>query len=221
MKQYFGILTLDSKMTESIYVKKTGTANYDWNGTDVGSIDNISNKVSSTVPLKLYYCITGFYFTIEKYNTFYHCVEILKDIFEIPSNMYNLCTYKNKKYFISKCDADNQRPYRLVFSKNISDTERIVSIFHWIIGVKGKYWLYEDEYKKITFSRFPYHLTSSNDLYSSQQRIMLPNKEIKIKMANIFISDKKLDLLKDFMSRDLRWWYLKIKKNLDILSCDN
>jgi len=219
MPIYPGILTIDSSLTESVYVTKTGTGDFSWNGDDVGEIDNIANRVSCTAQVKLYYCISEFYFILEPYSILTHCIEILKEIFDIPRKLYNVCKYKGKMSLMFLCQADNEKPIK-VTNYSLTDTERIIVIFHWIIGVKGKYWLYQDNTDSIVFSRGPYKKDyQKTDLTNAAARKIFKTIKIKRMLSDIFISDDKRELLKLFMVDNLRSWYIEIIKRLDMLDC--
>lgn len=216
---YRGLLTLDSKTTESIYLRKKSKAEYSWDGEEVGPIDHITNRVSTTIPIKLYYCASGYYFILEKYDKFHHCVEILKEIFDIPRKRYNICTYGKAKYFMFTCDPDYERPINISKVKRASDDFRVIALFHWIIGVSGKFWLYQNGDEKVIFSKGPYHFDFSKvDMSRNMASRVFTDKETKDRLAKLFIDEKKLDLLNEFISQDIRWWYLEIIRKLDILT---
>jgi hypothetical protein len=216
---YNGLLTLKSAVTESIFLTKTTKRDFSWNGEYVGAIDDITNLVSTRVSVKLYYCAAGYYFSLESYSELHHCVEILKEIFDIPRKLYNICTLKSKRYFMFYSEPDYEHPGKISKYVDTSDNFKVIALFHWIIGVNGKYWVYKKDDEQIIFSKGPYRINYSSDVMpKSMIRRIFDNKTKKDILMEVFDDKKKLDRLNDFIASDIRWWYLKIIKRIDELT---
>lgn len=217
MSTYPGILTISSSCSE-LYVTKTGSGDFAWDGTDIGSVDDIANHVSCTANVRLYYCVSGFYFILEKYTELNHHIEILKDIFEIPRKPYHLCTHRSKPYLMFLSYPDFELPIKRPVTK-MDDFERVILVFHWIICVTGKFWRYDGPDGSVVFSRGPYTLDyEKSDLKDSIARRIFRNITIKKELSEFFVSDEKKEQLRSHFS-ELHTWYNEIINRLSILEC--
>lgn len=216
---YNGLLTFSSSVTESIFMMKKDELNFSWDGEEVGPIDKITNRVSTRISMKLYYCASGYYFYLEHYSELQHRIEILKTIFDIPRTGYNICTVGSKKYFMYYCEPDYERPGKLSKSNKFTDDFKIIALFHWIIGINGHFWVHEKDGKHTVFSKGPYYIDlSSVDISKQMANRIFDTNYKKENIMCTFDDPEKLDLLNDFIAQEVRWWYLKIIKRIDELT---
>jgi hypothetical protein len=212
------MLTFNSENTCSLFVKKYGKKELNWDGSYIGSIENAANKVSTVVKVDMYYCYSGFYFVLERYTDLQMNIESLKDIFDIPRRKYHLCKYKDKSYFMYLCDPNNECPGRFFHNKKYTYKflDRLILVFYWLVGVNGKIWLYKDEDDKISItSHGPYLI--KNEFSDLMERRIFPNKEVKDELYNFFSREEKLERFSTEFSTKNRHWYLAIISRLSSL----
>ena len=219
---YDGILTISSQDV-AVFVKKLWIFDIEWNGQYIGRIDHLANRVSSTCTSLVFYCNRGFFFMLEKYDEFSHYIEILKCLFDLPLRPFNICKYRCRKYFMFLTFPDNENEFKISKYKpfEISDGQRLIGIFHWILGVKGKMWRYKDNQEYIFMSRGPYEFDYDKyDFKKIELAKYLPDLETKYKFHLFFSQPDKLNMISEFLSDNgMRNWFNEITKKIRILSC--
>lgn len=212
------ILTFNSENTCKLFLKKHDKAEPNWDGSNIGSIDNIANMVSTTVNVNLFYCSSGFYFILEKFSLVQLNIERLKRIFGLPFRRYNLCTYEKKNFFMFECDPNNEHPGKIKHAKNqkYHYYDRMLIIFYWIIGFRGNIWLFKVNDKLTITTNGPY--VSKSSFSEVMEAKIFPNKEIKDEFYEFFSQDDKLELLSnEFCTRD-RKLYLSILRKINSIA---
>ena len=217
---YLGVLTISSKYT-SAFVKRTFDIKIEWTGQDIGNVDHFANRVSAKSASPIFYCTTGFYFMLEKYDSVSHRVEILKGLFGIPARPFNICSYKKKKYLMFLCEPDNEHELIATQLKPslFTDSERVIGLFHWIIGVKGKFWILTDGESSMVFSKGPYKIDyDKSELTKRAISKFLPDIETKRFFGEFFNESSKLEMIFDFLTdNDHHDWYQNIINRVSLL----
>lgn len=207
---------------EKILIKNVKMSNFEsfWNGQDVGNIDNLTNEIYILDKYLVFHC--DFYFVIEKYTILNHYVEILKYLFDIPMRPFNICTFRGLKYFMFPIDPNYESEIQVhkIKISEFTDEQRIIGIFHWIIGVKGKILEKYTDNGSIYTSRGQYILDYfNNELKDLVIKKYLPTVEIKRHFYNFFSKTKKIQLISEFLSEHLLWsWYQTIIQRIEMLS---
>lgn len=210
---YKGILTISSECTH-VFVKRKNDVTIEWTGTDIGSVDHFANRVSSVSKSPIFYCTSGFYFMLEKYDPVGHRIEILKGLFQIPARPFNICTYKKKKFIMFLCEPDFEHELLVPQMKpnQFTNDMRVIGLFHWIIGVKGKFWALSENTNEVVFSKGPYKIDYyMTDLTKRAISKFLPDIKTKRFFGDFFNDPKKLESIFDFLTDNNHYdWYQNI-----------
>ena len=216
---YDGILTFKSIYSNLFLKKPRDNSTIEWNGQMFGPIDHFANKVSTLGAFSVFYTGT-FYFMLQKYDQVSHQVEILKAIFGIPTRLWNLCTYKRKTYFMFQCSPDEESDLKISKIKltDMTDDVRFIGLFHWILGVKAKMWIFHNQQVICAYSRGPYEINfAGTNLNKTTGKKYLPDLATKSKASLFFNDELKLEMMTEFLSEN-RTWYLNIVHRLALLS---
>jgi hypothetical protein len=207
-------LLIFSPIHNEIFVKNYHSTKIAWNdGSHIGDIDKIVNPIPAKKGKKIFYLYpSNQYVILEKYNIITHYVEIIKSIYNLYSIPFNICTYKKKEYICYKYVPFCQFNQKLN-KKIITNDERIIHIFHWIIGMKGKI-------SKI--------VTTSGDIYISKGSYIETNVFSKLQMKrcfsdfkffndtlSIFKDEKKLYKVRNLLEDKNYSWFYDINKRLN------
>lgn len=216
-----GILTMNSSVTDKYYTSFKSKVEYPWDGSFVGKIDHILNKVSTTVPIDLFYCVSGYYYILIQYTDVGLCIEKIKEIYNIPRKKYNICIMKGIKYFMYECEPDNENPITLTDRKKLNDDLRYVKIFHWLFGIKGKFWEYtnEETNEHYIMSQGPYDLNyTKHDMSEKQASIVFVDVKTKYRFYDLFNDNDKIEQIEDLLYGDYTTWLSSFKQRLSLLS---
>lgn len=158
------------------------------------------------------------YIVLEDHNEVTDIIEKTKYIFGIPTRRYNTCRYKNKKYFMFECFPFNERDYSFVKKKTFPVDVQIVGLFHWIMGIKGKFSEYDNGYYNKVTSKGPYKVDfKKTDLTYVDVSRLIPDVKVKSVMGTHFNDEFRKDLLFDLINDKYRNWYLQIMTRINEL----
>lgn len=208
----YGLLVLSLDETERV-CKPTKIFNFSWNDEEV--LENLRiylTKVPSIRNTKIYYNSSGFYFFVDIFDEKYEYILKMLDIFDLNVRRYRLGKSLLRKYILFETlpSHENILPSR----KDMNNKEKIIRIFHWIIGVKGRilHRSFEDEY----FSIGPYKVDISSKLTKKELNNLFSSKNDMRFFWDFF--DSKLDQLRILLSEKHRSWYIQISKRIRMLS---
>jgi hypothetical protein len=182
---------------------------YTWIGLITPQIVDLKRKL---------FLYKGFYVVLEEYNDISDIIEKTKYLFSIPTRRYNICKYKYKYYFMFECFPFNENDFSFCKKTNFQLEVQIVGLFHWVMGIKGKFSEFNDGfYSKVT-SKGPYKVDFKNtDLTKIDIDRLIPNINVKVALGLHFNDEYKKDVLFDLINDKYRNWYLQIIKRINEL----
>lgn len=220
-----GLLVLPSQHTHARFYTKKLLASIEYVGCDIGEITNFAECIPCKINDRLFYYVDpmkgGLYFLSRRYDPIDDLVEQLKYIFEIPILPYNICKINGRSHFIYECYPEYENEFLLtsVNPKKLTDNERLIGIFHWIIGAKGKYWIRNTTWGNYIYSKGPYVVDfDKTNLTKIAIKRFLPNLEYKRSYGLFFNTEQKLDLLRDLLYKHHYTWYRYIFDRLYLLN---
>jgi len=191
-----------------------------WNGNDIGNIDGVAFNFDLVYGKRIFYSsfFGGIYFFIDSYTPFGHYIETLKYLFEIPMKPFNICNYKNKKYFMFPIYSEYE--FKLQISKinknYITCGQRLIEMFHWIVGIKGFVWAFNtnDEFIFTSCGKYKIDFISEYKL-----KKYITTLEVKKDIFEFFSESSKLENVRMFMVENLMFsWYQLIIQRIYMLS---
>ena len=117
------------------------------------------------------------------------------------------------------CDPyhENKLSITKINPKELTDNERLIGIFHWILGIKGKFWKYQTEEEYIIYSRGPYILDYCKTDFNKIDIVrFLPNIKTK-RLFDEFFNDKEKNSQMINLLNNERNWYLGIVSRTSLL----
>lgn len=204
------------------FIKKTAENSFYWTGEFIGEVSGMLNEIPSVKGNKLYYLSpANQYVILQKYDTKTHIIELIKRIYELPMIPYNLCYFKNKQYIMYSYTPFNEIEYTLWQRKKeeITDGERLLFFFHWMLGIKGKVIrAYTDCYSggSVIMSNGKYSVIDYNNTDMTQAKI---NKYFGTyrsfqNTAMFFNRLEKIDAIRSVMNHENYWWFQEIERRI-------
>lgn len=196
--------------------------NFTWNGEHIGEISPFISKIPAVKGNNLFY-VNGInqYVILKIYNPRTHIIEMIKRVYELPMIPYNICTYKGRTYIVYSYKPFNEIEYSLWRKKkeDITDAERIIFFFHWILGVKGKIvraYLNGTSGDSVVMSNGSYSEIDYNKNEISQAKIMKYFGDYKVfqNVGSFFYDDLKIDRIRDIVSQQNYWWFQEIESRI-------
>lgn len=210
-----GLLVLSIDETQRI-CKETSSIEITWNEEDKGNILKKLTKVPSISSTKIYYNSCGYYFFLEMINDISCSVLKLCRIFDIPIRRFHTGTMRKKDYFMFECLPEHENFIKIKLKEEIAEEVKLIAVFHWIIGVKGKILCRSTESEVEFFSCSPYILDyRKSDFSDSKFKKLVPDRNTKISFGNFFYS--KIDRVENYLNKKSRWWFLEIYKRIKLL----
>lgn len=204
------------------FIKRQSNTGFQWTGEFVGEVDSLINQIPAMKGTKLFQLYpVNQYVILQRYDTRTHIIELIKRIYGMNIIPYNLCKYKKKDYIMYLYVPFNEIHYSLYGKKKdeVSDNERIVFFFHWILGVKGKavqVYINGTGSNSIVISTGKY---STVDYASTQLTQGSINKffgtyHVFQNMATRFNDTTKLDQIRALMTNVNYWWFDAIQDRI-------
>ena len=208
-----GFLVLSSDETRRI-CKRTEPLFFDWKtNEDLGNLTSYLTKVPSINGTKIYYNESGHYFFVELIKIETEYVLKMMKIFELNVRRYRTCTMRSRNYFLFETFPNHE--YFVKTKENIPRNEKIVRIFHWILGLKGKvlFRTFEDEF----FSCGPYIVDYPGTILKKAEIDRLfENKNEMRSFSDMFLY--KMDDIRMMFGKKNRAWFVEISKRVRLLS---
>lgn len=210
------LLLFKKEVTQQMFSEKQNELDLSWDGSFIGEISESGNKIPNMVDLDIFYCISGFYFVLEKFSMFDYDVEMMKIIFDIPRRKFHLCNYEGKHYFMFLLDPDLERPCKFLMNKKneFQICDFIILAFCWVLDINSKVWMIELENDVQITSCLPHH--KGTKITTNMENKLFKEKE----MNNIFYSfmteDDKIDKLNQYLNEKNRDWFLHITNRIDM-----
>lgn len=204
------------------FIKNQTNIGFQWTGEFIGEVDSLINQIPAIKGIKLFqlYPINQ-YVILQPYDTRTHIIELIKRIYELNIIPYNLCTYKKKNYIMYMYVPFNEIQHSLYKKKKeeISDNERIIFFFHWMLGVKGKtvqVYLNGQCSNSIIISIGKY---SPINYANTELTQFIINKFFGTyhtfqNMALKFNNNDKLDKVRALMTESNFWWFESIQNRI-------
>lgn len=214
------LLVLKSSSVERYFAKKICNIDIPWDGSNLGRIDTFANEVPSVGNHKIFYCTRGFFFMLEEYSAEAHYIEMLKSVFGINRRPHHICFYKDKPWFMFYCEPDYERELIItrVNPEHLSDSFRVIGVFHWILGVKGKFWVHDDGNQVTVFSKGPYDVNfAKHDISKIDMCRYIPDIACKRRMEHFFNTDMINIELGEVLDEHYRNWHLRIMDRISTL----
>lgn len=201
------------------FVKKTNDCSFSWSGEFIGEVSELLNEIPAIKGNKLYYLSpANQYVILQRYDTKTHIIELIKRIYGLPMIPYNLCHFKNKQYIMYSYTPFNEIEYTLWKRKKdeITDSERLLFFFHWMLGVNGKIVrAYIDGHSggSVTMSNGKYSPIDYKNTDMTQAKI---NKYFgtyrNFQNTSIFFNRlEKIDTIRSLMTYENYWWFQEIE----------
>lgn len=199
---------------------------FQWTGENIGDVTNFLNPVPAIKGNKLFYLNpTNQYVILKKYETLTHIIELIKRIYEMYIIPYNICTYKNKLYIMYCYTPLNEMEYSINKKKKdeITETERKIFFFHWMLGVKGKtvkiynYDVtcgYNGTYIIVSNSKYSSIDYERNKLSDSAAKRFFGDYHILYNIAMFFNDETKLSAVRELINDDNYWWFQEIERRI-------
>lgn len=194
---------------------------FSFDGSFVGEIKDFINKIPAIKSKRLFYVYpANFYITLEKYSVENHYIEYIKKFFNISTIPYNLCTYKGKMYIMYISYPQYEMTYRLL-GKNaydITEEERKIYLFHWLLGVRGKYMKVKSKTGYLYYSRANYgkiNKKRSEITKTAITKLFYGFDNIVNTMINLY-NDNGYDKLRDLLQNQNYWWFYDIDVKLHL-----
>lgn len=213
----FGFLTTSKETVDKEFNEKKFTLELRnrWNCGYIGNVNGYIKKVDSINKTRIYRSSSGRYFKLEKKSKINYLILEIIELFELEVRRYNICTYRNKDYFMFECFPDKERHIRLSSLETVSENAIYIAVIHWILGIKGR--LIQRKTGEI-FSSEPYIIDyESTDFKKTDIKRLFYSKKIKKKVFNTFTNENKIDIMKDLME-DYRWWFIEARKRIRLLT---
>ena len=199
---------------------------FNWTGDNIGDVTDYLNPIPALKGNKLFYMYhANQYVILQKYDVLTHLVELMKRIFGMNLVPYNLCIYKNKSHIMYLYIPFNEIEYSMIKKKkeDITDEERRIFFFHWMLGIKGKIIkVYVNN--SLNGSDGSYIIASNrkytcinyevNKLSDSAAKKFFGNYHTMFNTAAFFNDSEKLGTIREYMNYENDWWYQEIERRI-------
>lgn len=204
------------------FIKRQTDTVFQWTGEFVGEVDCVINQIPAMKGTKLFQLYpVNQYVILQQYDTRTHIIELIKRIYGMNIIPYNLCIYKKKKHIMYLYVPFNEIQYSLHKKKKdeVSESERIVFFFHWMLGVKGKavqVYINGTGSNSIVISCGKYSTIDYNKTQLSQGSIskFFGTYHGFQNMASKFNDNNKLDQIRALMTDVNYWWFDAIQNRI-------
>lgn len=204
------------------FISNQSNIGFQWTGEFLGEIDHLVNQIPAMKGTKLFQLYpANQYVILTKYDTKTHIIELIKRIYGLYIIPYNLCIYKKKQYIMYLYIPFNEIQYSLHKKKKdeVSDDERIIFFFHWMLGVKGRaiqIYINGGGSNSIIISSGKYSSVNYQNTQLSQGAI---NKFFGTyhnfqDMAAKFNVVEKLDQIRALMNDSNFWWFEEFQNRI-------
>lgn len=196
-----------------MFIKNYCESKFVWNGSDIGEISSFVNRIPALKSKKIFYLFPAQqYISLEPYTVLNHYIECIKPIFGIRQIPFNICTYKSRKYIMYVSYPEYETIYSLMKKKphEITDEERKIYLFHWILGVRGKYMRVRTTSGYFYFSRASYGSVNlkRNDISKSAVRLLFGTLDVVRRNFNDYINEDNIYKLRCLLeTHNYNWFY--------------
>lgn len=199
---------------------------FNWTGENIGDVTECLNQIPALKGNKLFYMYqTKQYVILQKYDTLTHLVEIMKRIFGLKIVPYNICIYKKKPYIMYSYIPFNEVNYNMhkLKKEQITDEERKIFFFHWMLGIKGKVIKvyttnkennYDGSYIVISNRKYSSINYETNKLSNAAAKKFFGSYQNLYNTALFFNDEEKLGLIRLYMNYENDWWFQEIERRL-------
>lgn len=207
-----GILILSIDETKRI-VKITNPLTLSWEYEYIGNMTSYLAKVPSIRGTKVYYNVSGYYFFLETFNEISNLIVKMMEIYEIDVRNYNIVKMMSREYFIFECYPEEET----IFKKRIfNEKEKTITIFHWLLGIKGRILIRRIGGQIETYSCGPYVLDyEKTDFTDCEIRELFESKSEMRKYGEFFT--KNVENTRQLLAKHYNW-FLKINDRMKILN---
>lgn len=204
------------------FIKNHCESQFQWTGEFIGEVSGILNEIPALKGNKLYYLSpANQYVMLQRYDVKTHTIELIKRIYGLPMIPYNLCLFKNKQYIMYSYTPFNEIEYSLWRKKKeeITDGERYLFFFHWMLGVKGKIVrahvdmftggsviMSSGKYSAIDFVGTDMTQTKINKFFGDYRTFQ--------NTGMFFNRLDKIDEIRNIISQQNYWWFQEIEKRI-------
>lgn len=199
-----------------------------WNGEFIGEIKDFANKIPALKGKRLFLLYpANQYISLEPYTFINHYVECIKVILGMNSLPFNTCTYKNKQYIV----YDSYPEYDTIYclskknSNDINDEERKIYLFHWLLGLRGKFMCRRTTDGYIYYSRSGYgnFNPKRNDISKAAIKKLFGGingyDEIK-RVLLLFLTRDRIYNLRCFLETHNYEWFYNINQRINLFIND-
>lgn len=199
---------------------------FNWTGENIGDVTGYLNSIPALKGNKLFFMHpANQYVILQKYDVLTHLVELMKRIFGMNLVPYNICVYKNKPHIMYLYIPFNEMEYSMVRKKkeDITDEERKIFFFHWMLGVKGKIIKvyvhnskqgYDGSYIIASNRKYSSINYDANKLSDAAARKFYGNYQTMFNTAAFFNDSEKLGIIREYMNYENDWWYQEIERRI-------
>lgn len=207
-----GVLILSTDETSRI-VKKTSPYKLKWKYRYIGNMTSYLGKVPSIRGTKIYYNSSGYYFSLESLDDINYLIVKMMYIFELDVRKYNIIRFMSREYFMFECYPEEETIFK---KKHDNDDEKTITIFHWLLGIKGNIMIRKFNCEEIeTYSCGPYVLDyQKNDLSKKDIHEIFSSKSEMRNYGEFFT--KNIENIREILSNHYNW-FVQINNRLRIL----
>lgn len=194
---------------------------FTWSGENIGDVTEVLNVVPAVKGNKLFYMSpANQYVILRKYDGITHTIELLKRIFEMKLVPYNLCFYKKKSYIMYLYAPFNEIEYSFLRKKSleITNDEKKIFFFHWLLGVKGKtlkVFTNDGGYVILSNGRYSDINYIKNNINDRNISKIFGDYQQLYNISEPFKDENKINSMYTLMYENNNWWFQEIKKRLD------
>lgn len=187
-----------------------------WDSSYIGEISEYVSLVPRTIIEKIvhiqYTDGSYDYGILEPYNDNDFMIEIIKFLFKIPRREFHLCLYKKRKYFLFLSYPEKECSISLTKLKvnNITLNIRIMIMFLWIFGLKGKLWMRGDIVYTRRHSQSDFQ---NNDMSAATRKKCFRCQEDVLDSINIFKDNEKCYNLSLLIGDNIMYSLIKSRMN--------
>lgn len=199
---------------------------FQWTGENIGDVTSFLNQIPAIKGNKLFFMNpANQYVILQKYDTLTHLIELIKRIYGMYMIPYNICIYKNKLHMMYSYTPFNEIEYSINKKKkeDITEDERKIFFFHWMLGVKGKtikvynYDInlgYNGTYIIMSNRKYSSIDYDKNKMSDSAAKKFFGNYHILYNTALFFNDETKLGIIRELMNTDNYWWFQEIERRI-------
>lgn len=208
------------------FIRNFYSTPFNWTGENIGDVTQYLNPIPAIKGNKLFLMTpVNQYVILQKYDVMTHLIEIMKRIFGLYGVPYNICIYKNKPQIMYMYTPFNEMEYSMVKKKkeDITDEERKIFFFHWMLGIKGKIIKiypydpilgYNGNYIIASNRKYSSINYEANRLSDASASKFFGNYHVMYNTAVFFNSPEKLGLIRQYMNDQNDWWYQEIERRI-------